>query len=143
MGAALCLGAGPGLAQTQIVYPAKGQSAQKQAYDESDCAAWAKKRSGFDPEARGGYVDEEKKVTGSGARLIGAGAGGVIAGVAGGNVATGAIVGGLGGGLVKRAKNRREVRQRGEARTAQYTAQRGEYDSARRACLTGRGYTVG
>ena len=46
---AVLLGACAAAAQRPIVYPARGQSAQKQGQDESQCAAWAKQSTGIDP----------------------------------------------------------------------------------------------
>src|SRR5688572_19249283 len=92
IGAALCLAVGPAWAAGDYVYPARGQSADKQAADEADCSNWATKRSGFDPATPPPpEVEPQKKVTGSGARLIGGGAGGLIAGVGGGSVGTGVV----------------------------------------------------
>lgn len=143
VGAALCLAAEPALAAGEYVYPSRGQSASKQRADEQDCSGWATKRSGFDPSSPApAKVEPEKKVTGSGARLIGAGGGAVVAGVAGGNVLTGAVVGGVGGGLVKRVKNRREADKVNKTNAGYYRARQDEWTSARTACLTGRGYSV-
>src|SRR3954468_17833950 len=37
------------LAAQQVVYPAKGQTADQQKKDEYECYDWAAKQSGFDP----------------------------------------------------------------------------------------------
>ena len=38
----------PAIAQ-QIIYPAKGQSAEQQRKEEAECYAWAKGQTGYDP----------------------------------------------------------------------------------------------
>ena len=40
---------GPVLAQENIVYPTKGQSAQQMEKDKLECYSWAKGQTGFDP----------------------------------------------------------------------------------------------
>ena len=49
IGVILCLALGPASAAAEYVYPARGQSAKKQAADEAYCSSWATKQSGFDP----------------------------------------------------------------------------------------------
>ncbi len=43
------LGQGNGAAVRMFVYPAKGQTAERQASDEYECHSWAASQSGFDP----------------------------------------------------------------------------------------------
>lgn len=45
----------PAVAQ-QVIYPAKGQSAAQQKKDETECHAWAKKQTGYDPEQATQYA---------------------------------------------------------------------------------------
>src|SRR5436190_13481571 len=103
-------------ATTQYVYPARGQSQAKQARDESQCSTWATGQTGFDP-ARPppANVAADTKVTGSGARVVGAAGGAAIAGIAGGNAGTGALVGAATGGLVKRARAHRAANEQNVA----------------------------
>ena len=42
------LASAPAVAQ-QLIYPAKGQSAEQQKKDEAECYAWAKGQTGYDP----------------------------------------------------------------------------------------------
>lgn len=129
--------------QGQYVYPARGQGAARQASDETECASWARRKTGFDPASSAPPpVAPDTKVTGSGARVAGAAGGALIAGVAGGNAGTGALVGAVGGGLTKRALAHREARRQNEAIAQQRGAGQAAFDQARAACLTGRGYTV-
>src|SRR4029453_11570931 len=48
MGLAALLWAWTAAAQQPVVYPAKGQSAQQQSQDETQCNAWAKQSTGID-----------------------------------------------------------------------------------------------
>jgi hypothetical protein len=128
---------------SQYVYPAKGQSSSRQAKDESECYAWAKKQTGFDPATPAPPpVSGETQVTGSGARLKGAGAGALVAGVAGGNAGTGALVGAAAGGITRRARASRAADKQNEQIAANRAGAQAAFDHARGTCLTGRGYTV-
>ncbi|MFL5297907.1 MAG: hypothetical protein ACJ798_16140 [Phenylobacterium sp.] len=141
-GAAVAL-AVPSWSATQYVYPARGQSAAKQTRDEGQCSTWATQQTGFDP-ARPppAKVAADTKVTGSGARAVGAVGGAAIAGIAGGNAGTGALVGAATGGLVKRGRAHRAAGKENEANANAYAADRSRFDQARATCLKGRGYTV-
>lgn len=144
--AALCVGfflsaAVPAQA-AQAVYPAKGQSASKQASDESYCSNWAAKQSGFDPAKPPPPTAVAKGATGSGAGVKGAVVGGGIGAVSGGNAAEGAVAGAVAGRVIKRNKNRQEAKAINNANAQQVQAGYDAYERARGACLTGRGYTV-
>jgi hypothetical protein len=141
-GVALWIGLAPAAYAAQYVYPAKGQSKSLQAHDEAHCSSWAIKKSGFDPATPPPAPAEAQRVTGSGARLIGAGGGAAVAGIAGGNAGTGALVGAAAGGIGKRVMNRRSANQQNETIAQHRAAGQAAYDNARAACLTGRGYSV-
>jgi hypothetical protein len=127
----------------QYVYPAKGQSASKQAKDETACEKWATKQTGFHPSTPPPpMISGKTEVTGSGARVAGAAGGALVAGVAGGNAGTGALVGAAVGGLTKRGMARREANKQNEANQQAYQANVTSYNNARMTCLQGRGYTV-
>src|SRR5262249_54444645 len=73
-------------AQEQIIYPAKGQSAQQQDKDKYECYGWAKGQTGFDPMA---LPVTSTPAPEAGGRSV---AGGALGGAAGG-----AAVGAVGG----------------------------------------------
>ena len=126
----------------QAVYPAKGQSAKKQATDEHECSTWAVKQSGFDPAAPPPPTAVAKGATGSGAGVKGAVVGGGIGAVSGGNAGQAAVAGAVAGRVIKRNKNRQEAKAINNANAQQVQAGYGAYERARGACLTGRGYSV-
>ena len=140
---ALALGAA---AQKPIAYPAKGQSAQKQHKDDSECAAWAKQSTGIDPARAaatpppetGPAVGGGERVQGAARGALGGAAIGAIAGDTGKGAGIGAVVGTVRGG--------RQARQNQAARNQQAQAGSQEalstYYRAYGACMSGRGYTL-
>jgi YMGG-like Gly-zipper len=154
--AALAQGTAP------IVYPAKGQSAEQQAKDKNECAAWAKESTGIDPAAveaapAPAAPPPAEKSGPKGERLKGA-ARGAAAGAVIGEVAdddadegakVGAAAGALAGGRQAR-KGKAEAEEQAEesAQQAQQQAEAAKqeklqtYGRAVAACLEGRGYTV-
>jgi hypothetical protein len=160
--ALLALAAALAQGTTPIVYPAKGQSAEQQAKDKSECDAWAKQSTGIDPaavEAAPPPAQPEQSASAGpkGERLKGA-ARGAAAGAIIGEVAdddadqgakVGAAAGALAGGRQAR-KGKAEAQKQAEA-SAQQAQQQAEaakqeklqtYGRAVAACLEGRGYTV-
>jgi len=161
----LCLGAflflatliaGTGLAQEQIIYPAKGQDAQQMEKDKFDCYSWAKGQTGFDPmevpkatapppqQQSGGSVAGGAVKGGLGGAALGA-AIGAIAGNAGKGAAIGATSGGLLGGARRHSQasgDRQRQEQWEQEQVANYQRNRDAYNRANRACLEGRGYSV-
>lgn len=133
-GAAIVALAGSAIAEV-FVYPQKGQSAEQQKRDSSDCSNWAKANSGVDPSnppapARPGQY--ARGTAGGAARGAALGAAvGAIAGDAGKGAGAGAVVGGVHG--------RRQARA---AHQEQQAAMGNTYDRAFAACMEGRGYTV-
>jgi hypothetical protein len=110
-------------------YPAKGQSAQQQSRDISECQAWAKQQTNYDP------ATDALKGAAVGTLLggaLGAGGGAAIGAASGGGAgrgaATGAVVGGLAAGVGGGAY--------------QYSKSKEGYDRAYGACMQGRGYSV-
>jgi outer membrane lipoprotein SlyB len=140
--AAFFLSAAGPVEAAQAVYPAKGQSAKKQASDEQACSSWAVQQSGFDPAKPPPPTAVAKGATGSGAGVKGAVVGGGIGAVSGGNAAEGAVAGAVAGRVIKRNKNRQEAKAINNANAQQVQAGYDAYERARGACLTGRGYTV-
>ena len=49
--AILAVVAASAVAQTPIIYPAKGQNTEQQQKDTAECATWAKQNTGIDPAA--------------------------------------------------------------------------------------------
>ena len=130
----------------QMVYPAAGQSPQKQRSDESACHSWAVKQSGFDPArpppavASGPPTTATGTTPGAGAR--GAVRGAVVGEVVGGNASAGAAA----GAVAARGQSRRQnAAAANSAQQQQHAAtQQGSsaFNRARAACLEGRGYSV-
>ena len=138
------------LAQTPVIYPAKGQSPQQQASDDVACMAWAKQTTGIDPitAAQTPPPAPSGPATGGGERVSGAARGalgglaiGAIAGDAGKGAAIGAASGGLIGGMRQRdqAAQQQAVQQN---QAANYDQQRSNFNRAYQGCLEGRGYSV-
>lgn len=140
--AAFFLSAAGPVEAAQAVYPAKGQSAKKQATDEQQCSTWAVNQSGFDPAKPPPPTAVAKGATGSGAGVKGAVVGGGIGAVSGGNAGEAALAGAVTGRVIQRNRNRREAAAINSANSQQVQAGYAAYERARAACLTGRGYTV-
>jgi hypothetical protein len=125
----LIAGCATGSPQSSLaVYPTKGQSAEQQQRDGSECQVWAKQQTGYDP------TMDTAKGAGIGALIgaVGGAAAGAAIGAAAGNAGTGAAIGAAAGGL-------------GGAATGGgygYTKTRDGFDRAYGACMSGRGYSV-
>ncbi len=141
-----------------FIYPAKGQSQEKQDRDRYDCHMWATKQTGFDPTrpstasastlpaSEQPQSPQQPHVLRGGARGAALGAvGGAIAGDAGKGAAAGAAMGGLAGGFRRMDDRRQQANQQQASTQKVQTAQQGQqqaYQRAMAACLEGRGYTV-
>jgi YMGG-like Gly-zipper len=135
-------------AQQPIIYPARGQSPQKQNTDTAECQLWAKQTTGVDPVAIAQQAGQPTAQPAQGGAIKGAAGGaalgaavGAIAGNAGKGAAIGAVTGTAAGGLRQRRINQAAARQQqgGE----QYVSQQmSTFNRAVGACMTGRGYTV-
>jgi hypothetical protein len=155
-GAALLL-LGSASAKEVFVFPKEGQDEQQMQRDESECAAWAKQQTGFDP-AKPPSLDQLMAEAQSGQPQTGGGAA-VAAGAAKGAI-TGSAIGkwtdndrtqyGAAGAFIGsvRAARRQEqaaaqrqsqARQQAESRMAEM---HDAYNRAYGACLEGKGYTV-
>ena len=124
----------------QIVYPAKGQSAQQQKTDESQCHQWAVQNTGIDPTKQTAAPPPPTTATGTqrGAGVRGAARGAVVGEIVADDASTGAAV----GAVAARGQSRRQnaaAQQQQQAAQQQTSA---TYLKARAACLEGRGYTV-
>lgn len=111
------------VAQAQVVYPAKGQSAGQQQKDQGECQAWASSQVGGAPPPQQGQV----------ARGVARGAvgGAVVAGIADGDSGKGAGAGAVIGGV-----------RAGRQQNQQANAAASDKSRAYAACMEGRGYTV-
>jgi len=111
------------------VYPAQGQTPQKQAQDTSECQTWAQQQSGYSPGT------DAAKGAGVGLAIgaLGGAALGAATGAAVGSAGTGAAIGAAAGGIGGAAYGG----------TSQYGKGQAGYDQAYSACMTGRGYTTG
>jgi hypothetical protein len=119
---------GPAAQPSAYVYPQKGQTAAQQTRDTSECQAWAKQQTGFDP------LTDSAKGAGVGALVgaVGGAAAGAAIGAATGNAGTGAAIGAAAGG----------IGGAGVGGTYNYSKSKDGYDRAYSACMSGRGYTV-
>ena len=131
----------------QVVYPAKGQSAQQQKKDEAECAQWATQNTGIDPSKPKQTASAPPPPTtatgttpGAGAR--GAARGAVVGEVIADDASTGAAVGAAAARGQSRRQNNAAAQQQTQAATQQSQAGMANYQKARAACLEGRGYTV-
>lgn len=126
--AALVSGCASASQPAVYAYPKKGQTAEQQSRDRTECEAWAKQQTGFDP------AMDTAKGAGLGA-LIGAAAGaatgaavGAATGSAGTGAAIGAAAGGIGGAAVGGGLG--------------YTKNKEGFNKAYSACMSSRGYEV-
>ena len=154
------------VAQSLVIYPAKGQSADQQTKDQSECQIWAKQNTGIDPLALANSASQPAPVAAapaqpaeSGQRVKGAARGaaggavvGAIAGDAGKGAAIGATAGTVAGGARKRQAGREadaanqqaqaQAQQQAQAQNSNTQAQLATFNKAYSACLEGRGYSV-
>lgn len=132
----------PALAVQPIVYPAKGQSPEKQSKDEGECYTWAKKSSGVDPAAVASAPPppagpQGERLRGAARGAVGGAAIGAIAGDTSKGAGVGAVVGTMRGGHQARQREAAQNQQSGQQAQAMDA-----YYRAYSACMSGRGYTV-
>jgi hypothetical protein len=142
-----------------FVYPAKGQKAEQQQKDETECYTWARSQTGIDPTGPAtvaAATPEKVDNPAQGARVAGAAKGaaggaviGAVAGDAGKGAAIGATAGTMRGGAQKRRgkKAAAEQQKQAEAQAQQQAAatdtqKMDTFKKAYSACVTGRGYTA-
>lgn len=118
----------PAAQPSAYVYPQKGQTAEKQARDTTECQRWAQQRTGFDP------LTDGAKGAGVGALVgaLGGAAAGAAIGAATGHAGTGAAIGAAAGG----------IGGAGVGGTYNYSKSKEGYDRAFAACMSSRAYTV-
>lgn len=131
--------------QKPSAYPAKNQSAEQQAADDTQCLAWAKQDTGIDPAAVAAAPAPRTGPQGERLRgaLRGAAGGAVIGEIVDDDAGKGAGVGATAGVLA----GGRRARQTQAAQAQQAHASKAQaidtYYRAYGACMQGRGYTVG
>ena len=123
----------------QYVYPAKGQTPEKQKSDEKACYTWAVQQTGFDPAKAPPPAAAPTTATGTtpGAGVRGAARGAVVGGIVG-DAGAGAAAGAVAARGQSRRQNASTQQQQGAANQQQQAA----FAKARGACLEGKGYTV-
>lgn len=132
-----------------VVFPAKGQTADKQKADEAYCYDWARQQTGYDPVApppppaaapvqqqQGGAVKGAARGAAAGAAI------GAIAGDTGEGAAIGAAAGAMRGRRQQKQSNAAAQQQSQQQAAAAGQAQADQYKKAFGACLEGKGYTV-
>ncbi len=120
----------------QYVYPAKGQSPEKQKSDEAACYQWAVQQTGVDPAKPAAAPAQPAGPTG--ARVRGAAAGATVGAITGNDRSDAAVAGAVGAASAQRGQKR----QQAQAQQQQTSQQQAAFQKARGACLEGRGYTV-
>lgn len=120
-------------ARQPIIYPAKGQSPQRQQSDTADCQLWAKQTTGVNPIVLAQQASQSGAAPGA--------AGGAIAGDAGKGAAIGAVVGTAAAGIAKH-RTEQAAAARSQSNQQQVSQQLATYNRATAACMTSRGYTV-
>jgi hypothetical protein len=131
----------------QFVYPAKGQSPQKQKNDEAACYAWAVQQTGFDPAKPPPQQTAAKPpmtATGTtpGAGLRGAARGAIAGEIVSGDAGAGAAAGAVAGRAQSRRQNAAAIQQGQQQQQAATQQKQAAFGKARAACLEGRGYSV-
>jgi hypothetical protein len=131
----------------QVVFPAKGQSAQQQKKDEGECHTWAVTNSKYDPtnppkQAAAPPPPTTATGTTPGAGVRGAARGAVVGEVVGGDASSGAAAGAAVARSQSRKQNAAKAQQQQQATVQQDQAGMAQYQKARAACLEGKGYTV-
>jgi uncharacterized protein YcfJ len=146
-----------------VVFPAQGQTPEKQAQDEGECYAWSKGQTGVDPMApppaatQPAAQTEQKSPAADGSRVRGAArgaaAGAIIGEVANGDASDGAAIGATAGvvaGGRQSRKNQQQAAQQASQQQQQATQQaqaanQQQLDLFKKgfaACLEPKGYTV-
>jgi hypothetical protein len=132
-----------------FVYPAKGQPAEQQRAEATECYGWAQQQTGIDPTAPPPAPAASQPQGMDGSAVKGA-AGGAIAGTAIGAIAgdtgEGAAIGAVAGAMRGRRKAKQQKKSQEQANQQQAQAQQAyvleTFKKAYGACLEGKGYTV-
>ncbi len=131
------------------VFPAKNQTTDQQAKDESDCYSWAVEQSGYDP-INPTTVQAKQVDQGPDGSAVGGAAGGAAVGAAigaiSGDAGKGAAIGAISGAVLGHRRGRIEKSmEQGQANQQAAETNQDLLDGfvkAYTACLEGKGYTV-
>jgi hypothetical protein len=135
------------------VYPANGQSPEKQKEDEGACLSWASGQTGFDPtepiQASTPPPPAQAPTTNAGRGMLRGALLGTAVGAISGNTGkgaaigagTGLLVGGVRGSNQAAASNAQQQAW-AQQQADQYAQLQNEFNRAYATCLSGRGYTV-
>lgn len=123
----------------QYVFPAKGQTPEKQKTDEAACYSWAVQQTGFDPAKAPPPAAAPTTATGT---KPGAGVGGAARGAVVGGIMGDAGAGAAAGAVAARSQSRKQNQAAAQQQSAATQQQQGAFAKARAACLEGKGYTV-
>jgi hypothetical protein len=139
-----------------IVYPAKGQTAERQEADEESCLVWAADQTGLNPNAPAPDAKAAGKQAAAATDSATAGvavksaakgaAAGAIFGAIVGDAGTGAAIGAASGAIGGR-RARKQASKQAEAQAEQQAkaAQQAKMDTLKKAmsaCLESKGYTI-
>ena len=132
-----------------LVFPAKGQSKQKQKSDEFACYKWSMEQTGIDP-MNPPKVEAAPVQSGPTGGAVVGGAKGAAAGVAIGAIAgdagKGAAIGAVAGGLAGRRAGKQAQAQANQQAQADVAHTQNEikntFIKGFSACLEGKGYTI-
>jgi len=131
------------------VYPAKGQTADQQNTDESDCYSWAVQQSGYDPINPTKVVAGQVQGNAAASTVVGSGGGAAVGAAIGavcGDAGKGAAIGAISGAVLGHRRGRME--QQAEQQQANQQASQASqnlvdgFKKAYTACLQAKGYTV-
>jgi hypothetical protein len=134
-------------AQQPIIYPARGQSWERQQTDTAECNSWAQQTTGVNPVALAEQMANSPPPQQQQGQVLRGAAGGALFGtlIAGGHWGEGAGIGALVGTMGSGMRMRREQQQMAAQQQGmhqQASSQLATYNRAVAACMTGRGYTV-
>lgn len=135
------------------VYPAQGQTADKQRDDEGACLKWASDQTGFDPtaplQASSPPPQTQAPTTSAGKGLLRGALLGTAIGAISGDAGKGAAIGAGSGLLIGGVRSSHQVAASHAQQDAwaqqqadHYAQSQHEYNQAYATCLRGRGYTV-
>lgn len=132
-----------------IVYPAKGQSQDKQKADESECYKWANDQTGIDilnpPKVEAAPVDTAPKGQAVRGAAKGAAVGaavGAVTGDAGDGAAVGAIAGGVSGRRQSKQQAKAQTQQAATGAASAEQEMKDKFGKAFSVCMEGKGYTI-
>ena len=123
----------------QYVFPAKGQTPEKQKSDEAACYTWAVQQTGFDPAKAPPPAAAPTTATGT---QPGAGAKGAAKGAVVGGIVGDAGAGAAAGAVAARSQSRKQNAAQNQQQAGASQQQQQAFAKARAACLEGKGYTV-